>query len=116
MNITAKGDIWYDSVTGNHLAKIDTAAGHRNVVVPRAPSPDGMTITPKGDIWYASPAGNHIAKIDTATGNATVVEPPTPNQAARRVWSDSKSRIWVSEWNSGNVSMPDPADGSWKAW
>jgi virginiamycin B lyase len=32
------------------------------------------------------------------------------------VWSDSKSRIWVSEWNSGNVSMHDPADGSWKAW
>jgi virginiamycin B lyase len=45
-----------------------------------------------------------------------VVEPPTPNQGARRVWSDSKGRIWVSEWNSGNVSVHDPADGSWKAW
>ena len=32
------------------------------------------------------------------------------------MWSDSKSRIWVSDWNSGNVSMHDPADGSWKAW
>jgi virginiamycin B lyase len=32
------------------------------------------------------------------------------------VWSDSKGRIWVSEWNSGNVSVHDPADGSWKAW
>ena len=45
-----------------------------------------------------------------------MVEPPTPNQGARRVWSDSRGRIWVSEWNSGNVSMHDPADGSWKAW
>ena len=52
----------------------------------------------------------------TATGNATVVEPPTPNQGARRVWWDSKGRIWVSEWNSGNVSVHDPAVGSWKAW
>ena len=25
-------------------------------------------------------------------------------------------RLWVSEWNHGNVSMHDPADGSWKAW
>ena len=32
------------------------------------------------------------------------------------MWSDSKGRIWVSEWNSGNVSVHDPADGSWKAW
>ena len=45
-----------------------------------------------------------------------MVEPPTPNQGARRVWSDSQSRIWVSEWNSGNVSVHDPADGSWKTW
>jgi virginiamycin B lyase len=45
-----------------------------------------------------------------------VVEPPTKDQGARRVWSDSKGRIWVSEWNSGNVSVHDPADGSWRAW
>src|SRR5690606_1148785 len=34
----------------------------------------------------------------------------------RRVWSDSQGRIWVSEWNSGNVSVYDPADESWQAW
>ena len=76
----------------------------------------GIAVTPKGDIWYASLAGNHIAKLDPTTGQATVVEPPTSKQGARRIWSDSNSRLWVSEWNSGNVSMHDPADGSWKAW
>ena len=73
-------------------------------------------MTPKGEVWYASLAGNHIAKIDLATGQAKVVEPPTPKQGARRIWSDSRSRLWVSEWNSGNVSLHDPADGSWKTW
>jgi virginiamycin B lyase len=24
--------------------------------------------------------------------------------------------LWVSEWNSGNVSVHNPADGSWKQW
>jgi virginiamycin B lyase len=83
---------------------------------PRGRGPYGITVTPQGDIWYASLSGSHIAKIDGATGAATVVEPATPNQGARRVWSDSRGRIWVSEWNSGNVSMHDPADRSWKAW
>jgi virginiamycin B lyase len=32
------------------------------------------------------------------------------------VWSDSKGRIWVSEWNTGNVSMYDPALDAWAAW
>ena len=49
-----------------------------------------------------------------------MVEPPTPRQGARRLWSDSQGRIWVSEWNSGNLSMHDPAAatpaGRWRSW
>jgi virginiamycin B lyase len=45
-----------------------------------------------------------------------VIEPPTPGQGARRVWSDSRGRIWVSEWHSGQLSRFDPADGSWRSW
>jgi virginiamycin B lyase len=50
------------------------------------------------------------------TGAATVYEPPTKNQGARRVWSDSKGRLWISEWNSGNVSVYDPVGKSWRQW
>ena len=45
-----------------------------------------------------------------------VIEPPTAGQGARRVWSDSKGRIWVSEWNAGAVSVFDPATAGWKSW
>jgi virginiamycin B lyase len=62
-----------------------------------------------GDVYYASLAGNHIARIDVETGDATVIEPPTKEQGARRVWSDSQGRIWVSYWNTGHVGMYDPA-------
>ena len=110
------GIYWFTGQSGIY-GRLDPKSGDMTVFKsPRGRGTYGMTITPKGDIWYASLAGNHIARIDPATGNATVVEPPTPNQGARRVWSDSKGRIWVSEWNSGNVSVHDPADGSWKAW
>ena len=49
-----------------------------------------------------------IARIDRTSGEAKTIEPPTKGQGARRVWSDSKGRIWVSEWNSGQVSVYDP--------
>ena len=32
------------------------------------------------------------------------------------MWSDSKGHIWVSEWNSGNVSVHDPAANTWRQW
>ena len=79
---------------------------------PRGRGPYGICSTPGGDVWWCSLAGSFIARIDRRTGDSTVVEPPTRNQGARRVWSDSKGRIWVSEWNSGNVSMHDPQAGT----
>ena len=78
---------------------------------PDGRGPYGITATPNGDVWYASLAGSHIARIDPSTGEATVVEPPTPEQGSRRVWSDSRGRIWVSEWNAGQVGVHDPATG-----
>src|SRR3954462_1109695 len=78
--------------------------------------PYGITATPAGDIYYASLAGNHIARVDRATGEATVIEPPTPNQGARRVWSDSQGRIWVSEWSAGQLGLYDPETKQWKEW
>ncbi len=45
-----------------------------------------------------------------------MIEPPTKDNGARRVWPDSKGRIWVSEWQSGNLSRYDPKDKTWKQW
>ena len=110
------GIYWFTGQSGYH-GRLDPKSGEMQVwKSPGGRGSYGMTVTPNGDIWYASLAGNHIAKVDLKTGDAKMVEPVTPNQGARRVWSDSKGRIWVSEWNSGNVSMHDPADGSWRAW
>jgi virginiamycin B lyase len=110
------GIYWFTGQSGIY-GRLEPKSGDIQIFkAPRGRGAYGMTITPKGDVWYASLAGSHIAKIDLATGNATVVEPPTPEQGARRIWSDSRSRLWISEWNSGNVSMHDPSDGTWKAW
>jgi len=55
-------------------------------------------------------------RASTQDGASLVVEPPTKNNGARRVWSDSRGRIWVSEWVSGNLSLHDPAAKTWRTW
>ena len=32
------------------------------------------------------------------------------------MWPDSHGRIWVSEWNAGQVAVYDPAKGDWQEW
>ena len=110
------GRLWFTGQNGVY-GRVDPASSDLQVWdAPRGRGAYGITTTPDGHVFYASLAGSHIAQIDPATAAATVIEPPTANQGARRVWSDSKSNIWVSEWNSGNVSRFDPKSKNWQTW
>lgn len=114
------GRLWFTGQAGYH-GRLDPASGKVEAwASPRGRGPYGIAATPAGEVYYASLAGNHIARIDRASGKATPIEPPTAGQGARRVWSDSAGRIWVSEWMSGQVSVYDPklvATGkAWRAW
>lgn len=110
------GDLWFTGQNGIY-GRLSITRG--DVVVfqaPRGPGPYGITSTPAGDVYYASLANSYVGRIDLSSGSAEILEPPTPDQGARRVWSDSQGRIWVSEWNTGQVAVFDPGDGTWVEW
>lgn len=107
---------WFTGQNGIY-GRLDPRTGKLDVFKdPEGRGPYGIATTPTGDVYYVSLAGSHLVKIDRQSGKATVIEPPTPNQGARRVWSDSKGNLWVSEWNSGNLSRYTPISGQWKVW
>ncbi len=108
------GVLWYTGQSGFY-GSVDPKTSEVKVwKAPGGRGPYGIATTPSGEVYYASLGGNHIAKIDRASGQATVIEPPTKLQGARRVWPDSKGNIWVSEWNSGNLSVYNPKTLAWK--
>jgi virginiamycin B lyase len=110
------GDVWFTGQSGVY-GKVAVKTGAVTVRdAPKGRGPYGICTTPGGEVWYCSLAGSYIARIDRASGDSIVVEPPTPKQGARRVWSDSRGNIWVSEWDSGNLSMHDPATKKWRTW
>jgi virginiamycin B lyase len=111
-----KGILWFTGQSGVY-GRLDPRTGAVEVFdAPRGRGPYGIATAPDGSVYYASLAGSHIARIDVNTGSVKVLEPPTPEQGARRVWADSRGRIWVSEWRGARVARFDPAAGSWKEW
>ncbi len=111
-----QGRIWFTGQSGWY-GRLDPATGDMKAWrAPRGYGPYGIATTPAGEVWYASLAGSHIARIDVETGAATPVDPPTPRQGARRVWPDSKGRLWVSYWHTGQVGRYDPATKTWREW
>jgi virginiamycin B lyase len=110
------GILWFTGQNGVY-GRVDPKSGKVDAWdAPGGRGPYGITTTPKGELFYASLAGSHIARIDRETGKATPIDPPTAGQGARRVWSDSKGRVWVSEWNAGQVSVYEPEAKAWKQW
>jgi virginiamycin B lyase len=111
-----KGRVWFTGQTGIY-GRLDPTSGDMKVWdAPKGRGPYGITATPQGGIWWVSLAGSYLATVNLETGSAMVIEPPTKNQGARRVWSDSKGQLWISEWNSGQLSRYNPGDKRWKTW
>lgn len=110
------GTLWFTGQSGVY-GRLDPETGEMQVFdAPAGRGPYGITATPDGNVFYASLAGSHIASIDRETGAATRIDPPTAAQGSRRVWSDSQGRIWVSEWDAGQVGVYDPLSGEWQEW
>ena len=109
------GQLWFTGQNGIH-GVLDPATGAMEVYdSPRGRGPYGIAATPIGEIYYSSLAGSYVGLV-ASDGSVTVLEPPTPAQGARRVWSDSNSSIWVSEWNSGQLSRYIPSQEMWTTW
>ncbi|KXU96150.1 lyase [Caballeronia megalochromosomata] len=111
-----RGHLWFTGQSGIY-GELDPASAKMRVFdAPRGPGAYGICVTPDGSLYFASLAGSYLGRIDPVSGAAQVIQPPTPDQGARRVWSDSKGHVWISEWNAGKVGMFDPARNQWREW
>ncbi len=111
-----EGRLWFTGQTG-YYGRVDPKSGKVEVFeAPKGRGPYGITTTPDGAVFYASLAGSYVGRVDLDTGRATVLEPRTPRQGARRVWADLQGRVWVSEWNVGQVAAYDPKSATWREW
>ena len=85
---------------------------------PRGAGPYGISTCPNGSVYYASLAASYVGAINLASTTVVAADPPTKGQGARRVWCDSRSNVWVSEWNAGQVAQYQTETGytSWREW
>jgi virginiamycin B lyase len=111
-----RGTLWFTGQSGIY-GRVNPESGSVDVFdAPNGRGPYGITVTPDGQVYYASLAGSYMGRIDTGTGEATVLRPPTADQGTRRVWADSRGRVWSSQYNAGQVAVYDPATEQWREW
>jgi virginiamycin B lyase len=116
LTFDGRGILWFTGQAG-YIGRLDPAVGVvQQFDAPRGRGPYGIATAPDGTVYYASLAGSYLGRIDGDDGRVTVLDPPTAGAGVRRVWPDSRGRLWVSEYNVGQVGRYDPATGQWAEW
>lgn len=105
------GEVYYASLAGNHIARIDTATGEATVLAPPTPNQGARRVwsDSTGRIWVSEWNAGRLARYDPSTDQWA--EWPLPGEGARAysVFVDERDKVWLSDFAANALLRFDPA-------
>ncbi len=110
---TPSGDVWYASLAGDHIARIDTVSGEATMVAPPKPrvGPRRIWSDSKGLLWVSFWNTGELGRYDPQKKSWTVWPLPSKH-GCYAVFVDDKDQVWVSDWPANAIQRFDPATQS----
>jgi virginiamycin B lyase len=107
---TPSGDVWYASLAGDHIAKIDTTSGAATVVEPPRPGvgPRRVWSDSKGMLWVSFWQTGEVARYDPAAKTWKTWALPKAKFGAYSVYVDDKDRVWLTDFSANAIVRFDP--------
>lgn len=104
------GTIWYVSLAGSHLAKVNRADGSVTVIEP--PDADAglrrVWADSRGDLWISGWNNGKLYRYRPADGSWASWMLPGEKPQAYAVYVDERDDVWVSDFASNNTLVFDP--------
>jgi virginiamycin B lyase len=108
---TPRGDIWYCSLAGSYIARIDRRTGDSIVVEPPTKGQGARRVwsDSRGRIWVSEWVSGNLSMHDPAAKSWRTWKMPGDNPHAYAVYVDERDIVWVAEWTGNAVYSFDPA-------
>ena len=109
---TPSGDIWYASLAGDHIAKVDTITGQAMVVEPpkKGVGPRRIWSDSKGLLWVSFWHSGEVGRYDTAAKSwKTWKLPGNPGAGCYSVYVDEQDKVWLTDFMTNAIVRFDPA-------
>ena len=108
---TPSGDVYYASLAGNHIAKIDIETGAATVIEPPTKDQGARRVwsDSKGTVWVAEWNSGNLSRYEPATGKWSTWQAPGDDPHVYAVYVDDTDKVWVSEWSAQAMLRFDPA-------
>jgi len=107
---TPKGDVYYASLAGNYIARIDTETGAATVIEPKTKDQGARRVwsDSKGHIWVSYWNTGHVGMYDPATQAWREWKLPGNRPRTYSVWVDSADKVWLTDFVANAIVRFDP--------
>jgi virginiamycin B lyase len=108
---TPSGEVWFVSLAGNYLARIESGTGEAEIVdVPTAgQNARRVWSDSTGRLWVSEWDAGQLAMYDPAGGAWREWVLPGPGPRAYSVYVDELDLVWLTDFGSNSIVRFDPA-------
>jgi virginiamycin B lyase len=108
---TPKGEVWYASLAGDHIARIDTVSGDAQIVQPPRAWMNPRRIWPdsKGLLWVSFWTTGEVGRYDPNAKTWKTWNLPKAKSGCYAVFVDDKDKVWLTDWDNNAIVRFDPA-------
>lgn len=107
---TPSGDVYYASLAGNYIARIDLATGEATVIEPPTPAQGARRVwaDSAGRVWVSEWLSGQVAVYDPAKKTWRAWRLPGASPRAYSVWVDERDKVWLTDFSANAVVRFDP--------
>jgi virginiamycin B lyase len=108
---TPTGEVWYASLAGDHIARVDTATGAATVVEPprQGVGPRRIWSDSRGILWVSFWHAGELGRYDPVASKWTSYALPKSKSGCYSVYVDDKDKVWVTDFVANAILRFDPA-------
>jgi virginiamycin B lyase len=107
---TPQGEVYYASLAGSHIARIDTETGAATVLEPPTKNQGARRVwsDSKGRIWVSEWVSGNVSRYDPAAKAWKTWKLPGDKPRAYAVYVDDADKVWLSDWGANAMVRFDP--------
>ena len=107
---TPSGDIWWASLAGSFIARIDRRSGESTVVEPPTRNQGARRVwsDSRGRLWVSEWLSGQLSRHDPASGQWRSWMLPGRGPRPYAVYVDARDQVWVSDFGGNAVWRFDP--------
>lgn len=114
---TPAGNVYYASLAGSHIARIDSESGNARVIEPPTPGQGARRVwaDSHGRVWVAEWNAGQLSRLDPTNGTWKTWPLPGSGPRAYAVYVDEADKVWVTDFGANATLRLDSRTETFEA-